>query len=187
MFTTISPKNRNEKKELLSRVIDTREGFFKSGKDAFDTESTIYIAYENKPYGVLASARLNLLRDSPAKKIYDTLYSQAGVENMREMSLVSFEMEEGHWAQEHLSIFKNTMGVFYQGLYEVLINISLSLGVSRVTTFVHEEEHGDLCFFGRWNFHSYRKLTVQKSSFVLGEVHLPQRQPFFNKESFLRV
>lgn len=172
MFTVIWPSSRDQKEDLLSQIVQTRESFLpnKSERDSFDRPDTLYVAYERPDLGVLGSARLNLLHHSPGASFYQKRYSQNQLRKAREVSLVSFEMERGHWAQESPEIFDNVIQNFYRGLYEVLINIAVAQDLDKIVSLSLEEDHQDLTFFGSWPFEKTHLLKIESCPFVMGEL-----------------
>ena len=120
MFTLITPALRCRYPDLLSKIRATRESFSLEKDQVFDTDSSTYIAYENKYYGVFASCRVNCLSDSPASSFYQDRFSKEDFSNFREVSLVSFHMEEDHWAQTHLGAFNYALKAICDALQRVM-------------------------------------------------------------------
>lgn len=174
MFTLITPALRPRYKDLLSRIMATREGYYDLTMTEMmthhDTPETVYVAYENKELGVFASARINPLTDSPASFFYRNTYGREALAQKREVSLISFNMEEDHWAQNEAEAFDNAICSFYEGLYEALVVHAIGQGIKGYVTLMDEEEHEDLTFFGAWPVTHTHAISFEKAPLAVGEV-----------------
>lgn len=176
MFTLITPAVRGRHKDLLCRIFATREGYYDSGlatsMEKFDTPSTSYIAYEDPQNGVFGSARLNKLTDSPARFFYRRHFSERLMKTFREVSFITFTMEEDHPSQTQEGVFDVAIQDFYRGLYDFLISVSISQNLDGYVTFMDADEHPDLTFFGSWDFEDTHTVLIENQSITLGELPL---------------
>tara|TARA_A100000171_G_C2140103_1_gene154490 strand:+ start:12692 stop:13252 length:561 start_codon:yes stop_codon:yes gene_type:complete len=170
MFTIITPALKGRYSDLLSKIFATRQSFVPDKEVDFDTESSLYLAYEDKVHGIFASCRLNRLCDSPAASFYKTHFSDEEFKSLREVSLVSFHMEDDHWAQTNPGSFDYAIRHFYRDLQEALINLSLAHHFSGIVSLSDKEDHNDFTFFGDWFFHKNHLLTLLGEQYVVGEL-----------------
>ena len=175
MFTLITPASRGRHKALLSRLFQTREGYYDSNlaaaMAAFDTPSSAYIVYEDPDNGVFGSARLNKLVESPAKSFYLEHYDERLLNTFLEVSYVSFTMEDDHPSQES-SLFDAAIQTFYRELYDFLLSISFAQDLNGYVTLMDAEEHPDFIFFGNWHFERTHSVLLEGSPVLLGEIPL---------------
>ena len=171
MLTVVQPSLRERHFYLLSKIFQTREGFYESVKDPFDTPRTIYIAYQNPKLGVFGSARLNSLVDSLALPFYQEAFSENKIGKSIEISLVSFRMED-HWAKEHTTIFDVAIRNFYRDLHQLVSDICEAQGFDEILSLSFEDDHPDLTSFGGWHFPKTHRFMKDSSSFVVGELPL---------------
>lgn len=172
MFTLIDPLSREKNKVLFSRLFETREGLLSGEKDAFDQETTSYIAYENPAWGMMGSCRLNTLNHSPASLFYRQKLPELSCYRTLEVSRISFHLPDGHWAQDCSDVFDQGIQEFYRGLYDVLISFVQTQDLEGLVTLSLEEDHPDLPFFGSWLFHQTHTLQTGEASYVIGEIAL---------------
>lgn len=169
MLTVIQPSLRKKHFRLLSKIFETREGFYDTDKDPFDTPHTIYIAYSKDKLGAFGSARLNLLEDSLAAPYYADNFPPERIRNGLEISLVSFRMED-HWAKEYTAIFDTLIRNFHQSIHQLAADICESQGFGEIMSLSFEDDHPDLVSFGGWQFSKTHSFSRENSSFIIGEL-----------------
>lgn len=124
MFTVVYPSLWGKHAILLSRILETRQGFVNNEVDNFDAPTTVYVAYEKESYGVFGSCRLNFLNNSPISSFYKGI----GLENYLEVSLISLEIEENHWLTKSSGAINRAKKAFFSGLYRVLDDVVKAQG-----------------------------------------------------------
>ena len=176
MFTVITPDLRVHYRTILSEVFKTREGYYspKLTKEMIqdDTPSTIYIAYVDPEHGTFGSCRLNSLTHSPASSFYKKTFKPDVLREMKEVSLISFHMEEGHPSQEAKGAFNVAIQRFYWGLYDFLVSLSMEKRYRGYVTLMDAEEHGDLPLFGEWRFDECKTVTLDGCPLTAGFICL---------------
>tara|TARA_A100000171_G_scaffold49330_1_gene58216 strand:+ start:736 stop:1293 length:558 start_codon:yes stop_codon:yes gene_type:complete len=170
MFTIIQSSSTLESQFLLSKALETRQKSHGYIKDSFDTSTTLYIIYENPQFGATGSARLNLLKDSPASFYYRNRFSKEDFNDILELSLVSFHMKNNCRSKKQPEAFDYVIQDFYRGLYSVLTDIMIDQNLEGIVSLSHEENHPDLTFFGGWSFSKTQRLKINGNYLLIGEI-----------------
>lgn len=153
MFTIILPKNRERHAALLERMFNKREGLLDdNGPDAFDTNETIYIVFENTQHQIFGSVRVNPLKKGILVKHGGMSRAMRSYQHLMEVSFVSFDVAGplGHDLQG--ANFNFYTRLFYRGLYEALCTLAVEQDFAGYVTLNWPEEHDDCAYFGGWPF-----------------------------------
>lgn len=146
MYTVVYPSLWGRHAVLLSRILETRQGFVNNEVDSFDTPTTVYVAYEKESYGIFGSCRLNFLNNSPASSFYKGI----GLDNYLEVSLTSLEIEKNHWLTKSSAAISRAKNTFFSGLYRVLIDVVKNQGCQGLV--ILNSDYRIVTFLRRWPF-----------------------------------
>lgn len=155
MFVVVSPRDGSEHLPLLETMFKKR-----GGKDAHDTDKTIYIVYDNPTKSLFGSARINPVSESILtdvglfdKKNCDTL-------GLLELSLISFE-DSSPYMDPNKEIFKSW---FYTGLKEVLRIFALKKNLKGFISVNTPESYQGCVEYGDFSFEEAFELPLQKEN-----------------------
>jgi hypothetical protein len=144
VFSIILPKNRQKNVSRLEAMFEKR-----GGRDAKDTDETIYIVYENPGQSLFGSARVSPVSQSILTDVGFFDQENCQTLGLLELSLVSFDDSHLLPSDPNKEIFKSW---FYTGLTEVLRTLSLTQNLKGYVTVNTPEAYRSCTDFGAFSF-----------------------------------
>jgi hypothetical protein len=144
VFSIILPKNRQKNLSRLETMFEKR-----GGRDAGDTDETIYIVYENPEQSLFGSARVSPVSQSILTDVGFFDQENCHTLGLLELSHVFFDHSHLLPSDPNKEIFKSW---FYTGLTEVLRTLALTQNLKGYVSVNTPEAHQTCIDYGNFYF-----------------------------------